>query len=137
MRGVLLLALVALGSAAAAPRFGPFGTERHPVTREARFSGRPSARRAGDTFFRLSYEFYRRVVTPIDGPRCAHRPTCSRYGLLAVERHGAVGMLLTVDRLLRAGESSALRRLRLLREGDQLVLDDPLEDSTFWLGPRG
>ena len=41
-----------------------------------------------------------------------------------------------LDRLIRAGESSALRRLRLVRDGDALYSWDPLEESTFWFSPR-
>ena len=132
---VALLFFASGASLASAPRsFGPFGSEKSPVTRDAAFRrAAPAAPEPPDTFLRLSYEFYRTVVTPIDGPRCAHRPTCSRYGLLAVRAHGAIGLLLTVDRLLRGGDSSAVRRLRLLREGDRLYLSDPVEESTFWL----
>ncbi|MFZ5470598.1 MAG: membrane protein insertion efficiency factor YidD [Myxococcota bacterium] len=127
MNAVLLAALLG---------FGPFGTDRHPVTSEVRRASAPlRSLRGDDTFFQLSYDFYRTVVSPIDGARCAHRPTCSRYGLLSVRRHGVVGMLLTFDRLLRAGESSALRKLRLLEDGETLHLLDPLEESTFWFSP--
>ena len=37
-----------------------------------------------------------------DGPRCSFYPTCSAYGILSVRERGAMlGVLLTVDRLLR------------------------------------
>ena len=37
-----------------------------------------------------------------DGAQCPFYPTCSAYGILAVREHGAaLGVLLTVDRLLR------------------------------------
>lgn len=116
--------------------FGPFGSENHPVTREARFERTGPADSPSSSFFRLSYELYRLVLSPIDGPRCSHRPTCSRYAMQAVDRHGALGILLAVDRLLRAEQSSALRTLRLLKEGERLYLVDPLEESTFWFTSR-
>jgi hypothetical protein len=107
--------------------FGPFGSERHPVTRDAVAAGAPAESRGSD-FFEVAYEVYRGWITPIDGPRCAHRPTCSRYGLLAVRRYGGVGLLLTIDRLMRGEESSSLRRLRF--DGAHFL--DPLAESTFW-----
>ncbi len=116
--------------------FGPFGSDRHPVTREARFERPRPAISPSSSFFQLSYDFYRTVLSPIDGPRCSHRPTCSRYAMQAVDRHGVLGILLAVDRLLRAEQSSALRTLRLLMEGERLYLIDPLEESTFWFTSR-
>lgn len=127
--GFLLILLTA--QAWASPRFGPFGSPRHPVTHEVRAQARPPPPE-DETFFRVSWEFYRAVLTPIDGPRCRHRPTCSLYGLQAVRRHGLVGMLLTLDRLLRAGESSAVRALPLVPDGESFRVLDPVEASTFW-----
>ena len=46
--------------------------------------------------------FYRRFVSPLLGPRCRFTPTCSAYGLEAIQRHGPwKGGWLTVRRLLR------------------------------------
>ena len=46
--------------------------------------------------------FYRRFISPMIGPRCRFTPTCSAYGLEAIQRHGPWrGGLLTVRRLLR------------------------------------
>ena len=46
--------------------------------------------------------FYRRFVSPLLGPRCRFIPTCSAYGLEAIEKHGPWrGGWLTVKRLLR------------------------------------
>jgi hypothetical protein len=124
------VALLALGHA---PAFGPFATHCAAVTRDASFhETRRQAPRGDENFFRLSYEFYRNVVSAIDGPVCPHRPTCSRYGFEAVQRHGLVGMWLTVDRLWRGAQSSAVRRLHLVEDAHGLRLDDPLEESTFW-----
>ena len=46
--------------------------------------------------------FYRRFISPLIGPRCRFVPTCSAYGLEAIQRHGPWrGSWLTFKRLLR------------------------------------
>jgi putative membrane protein insertion efficiency factor len=45
---------------------------------------------------------YRRLISPIYGDVCRYYPSCSAYGLEAVETHGAVrGSWLTVRRIGR------------------------------------
>lgn len=45
---------------------------------------------------------YRLMLSPWLGASCRFEPTCSRYSLTALERHGALaGSYLTVHRLLR------------------------------------
>ncbi len=45
---------------------------------------------------------WRRFISPLYGDVCKFHPTCSAYGLRALETHGAVrGVWLTVRRLLR------------------------------------
>ena len=34
--------------------------------------------------------FYQAVGSPFLGGHCRHYPTCSHYGIEAIERHGAV-----------------------------------------------
>ena len=46
--------------------------------------------------------FYRLWLSPFLGPRCRFIPTCSAYGLEAIQRHGPwKGGWLTLRRLLR------------------------------------
>ena len=46
--------------------------------------------------------FYRRAISPHTKPCCKYIPTCSAYGLEAIERFGALkGGLLTLWRILR------------------------------------
>ncbi|MGX6443122.1 membrane protein insertion efficiency factor YidD [Neobacillus sp. K501] len=46
--------------------------------------------------------FYQVVISPIKPPTCRFYPTCSHYGLEAVQRFGAVkGGWLTIKRILK------------------------------------
>ena len=46
--------------------------------------------------------FYRRAISPLTPASCKYIPTCSQYGLEAIERFGALkGGLLTLWRILR------------------------------------
>ncbi|MEY3735917.1 MAG: hypothetical protein RLZZ624_976 [Cyanobacteriota bacterium] len=47
-------------------------------------------------------QLYRQGISPLIGPRCRFIPTCSAYGLEAIQRHGPWrGGWLTLRRLLR------------------------------------
>jgi putative membrane protein insertion efficiency factor len=46
--------------------------------------------------------FYRKGISPLKPPVCRFTPTCSQYGLEAIERYGAArGSWLLVRRLAR------------------------------------
>ncbi|MBX6350866.1 MAG: membrane protein insertion efficiency factor YidD [Clostridia bacterium] len=46
--------------------------------------------------------FYRRYISPLTPPSCRFYPTCSEYGLVAVERYGAArGLWLLARRIAR------------------------------------
>jgi putative component of membrane protein insertase Oxa1/YidC/SpoIIIJ protein YidD len=83
----------------------------------------------------FGFRLYSRYITRIDGARCEHRPTCSRYALEAVREHGFVlGAFLSLDRLLRTNRSSTLRRLPSYRHEEGYILySDPLEENDFFL----
>ena len=45
---------------------------------------------------------YRRVLSPLLGPRCRYHPSCSAYAVGSIERHGILrGVRLAGWRLLR------------------------------------
>jgi membrane protein insertion efficiency factor YidD len=129
----ILTALTSMGLLAAPP--GPFGNARHPVTREAwtRPTVGHSTPPLSSSFLGTAHGVYRDILSPVDGPRCAHRPTCSRYAWQALAQHGWLGIWLTYDRLLRDARSSSVRLLPVRLEEGRLVYLDPLTESTFWL----
>jgi len=51
--------------------------------------------------------FYRKYISPMKSTKCPYIPTCSAYGLEAVEKHGALkGGILTLWRILRCNPFS-------------------------------
>jgi hypothetical protein len=102
------------------------------IPRESRSRGRGSA-----SIFTLPFLFYKNVVSPTDGPRCHHYPTCSAYALQAVRKHGPwLGALMAMNRVTApAGISSALRDQPIfLHHGVPRYLD-PLDANDFWIDP--
>ncbi|WP_392454141.1 membrane protein insertion efficiency factor YidD [Chryseomicrobium aureum] len=44
--------------------------------------------------------FYQKAISPLTPPSCRFYPTCSHYGVEAIQKHGAVkGGFLTVRRI--------------------------------------
>ncbi|MGN1402102.1 MAG: membrane protein insertion efficiency factor YidD [Bacillus sp. (in: firmicutes)] len=47
-------------------------------------------------------KFYRKFISPLTPPSCRFYPTCSQYGIEAIQRFGAVkGSWLTIKRILK------------------------------------
>lgn len=50
----------------------------------------------------LLIRFYRKAISPLFGPTCRFRPTCSEYAIQAYEKYGFFkGSYLAVRRILR------------------------------------
>ena len=46
------------------------------------------------------FRFYQKVISPLTPPSCRFYPTCSHYGIEAVQKHGAIkGGYLTIKRI--------------------------------------
>lgn len=116
--------------------FGPWSTDDSAptVASTSHASSGPSYRTANDGFIDFVYGAYSGYLTRIDGARCEHRPTCSRYGFQAIKRHGYVlGAWMTVDRLLRPPRSSVLRDMPIYKvEEGRRYYYDPIENNDFW-----
>ncbi|MDY6280498.1 MAG: membrane protein insertion efficiency factor YidD [Roseburia faecis] len=52
-------------------------------------------------------KFYQKYLSPLKTTKCPYIPTCSNYGLQAIEKYGAFkGGLLTIWRILRCNPFS-------------------------------
>ena len=52
-------------------------------------------------------KFYRKYLSPLMSTRCPYTPTCSQYGLEAVEKYGAIkGGALAAWRIIRCNPFS-------------------------------
>ena len=52
-------------------------------------------------------KFYRKHLSPLKRSHCPYTPTCSQYGLDAIEKYGALkGGLLAIWRILRCNPFS-------------------------------
>lgn len=79
---------------------------------------------------------YANLLTKLDGPRCGHLPTCSRFASQAVGRHGALGVLMGLDRLQQPNDSSAIRKLPEIEGFGAVRGFDPVENYEFWISER-
>jgi len=77
---------------------------------------------------------YSNFITKIDGARCQHYPTCSRFANQAVAEHGLLGILMGLDRVIQDGNSSVLRALPQLEMpgGGMARHFDPISNYEFW-----
>lgn len=58
--------------------------------------------RVAKLFFLYCIKSYQRFISPLLPPNCIYSPTCSQYGVEAINKHGALrGGWLTLKRLLR------------------------------------
>lgn len=47
-------------------------------------------------------KFYKKIISPLTPPSCRFYPTCSSYGMEAIQRFGAFkGSYLTIKRILK------------------------------------
>lgn len=58
-------------------------------------------------FMLAGIRFYRKYLSPLKTIRCPYIPTCSEYGLEAIEKYGALkGGLMALWRILRCNPFS-------------------------------
>lgn len=82
-------------------------------------------------FLKKSIRFFITYISPIDGDRCPMYPTCSSYGMQAVERHGfIVGSIMTADRLIH--ESDEMTCAPMVEVVGSVRHLDTLDNNDFW-----
>ena len=125
---IATLLLTWVWSAAAGRNFGPWSADpRHPTMQSSGSNRAPENKIASSSPFSLAFAFWSRLLTRVDGPRCAHQPTCSAYAHQAMARHGLpLGAWLALNRLMRGAHSSVLRRLPTIRNAHGIFYLDPL-----------
>ncbi|MBI4495692.1 MAG: membrane protein insertion efficiency factor YidD [Deltaproteobacteria bacterium] len=70
-------------------------------------------------------------ISPVDGDRCPSYPTCSQYGLQAIQKHGPlIGWVMIFDRLIH--EFDEVHRARPLEAHGRTRYFDPVENNDFW-----
>jgi hypothetical protein len=75
--------------------------------------------------------FWRKIMSRHWGNRCSHYPSCSKYSLLAIEKHGPViGFVMTFDRLQH--ESNEARYSPIIQINGIRKVYDPVENNDFW-----
>ena len=84
-----------------------------------------------DSPFLSALNWYRTVLSPLDGKRCDMAPTCSLYAQQAFREHGPLwGFVLTADRLLHEADEQRFVPSYLLKGERHFV--DPLTANTYW-----
>lgn len=84
---------------------------------------------AGNNFI---FNFYSKVISPVDGDRCPMTPSCSQYAARAIEKHGSVmGWIMACDRLQRCGRDTAALS-KTVMVGNVPLSHDPVSENDFW-----
>lgn len=80
-------------------------------------------------------DFYRGPLNHLSAVRyglCPMYPSCSKYGLQALAKHGElIGWAMACDRLMRCGRDT-IHRVPKVRVGGAVLFFDPLENNDFW-----
>lgn len=122
-----------LSASADATPWGPFRTERAPVTVDARAEVRKTPALPSADPMRFAFLVYQKTLSSQDGARCLHHPTCSLYGLQMVRRHRVLGFLMTPDRIWRGHRSSFLRAMPMTTVYETRRYYDPIDANDFFL----
>jgi putative membrane protein insertion efficiency factor len=98
----------------------------------SRVAKRPSA---GSTNpIRLSaygwIRIFQRFISPVDGESCSYHPSCSAYGLHAIEKHGLVlGLPMTAERVMRSHSPENPARYPLYESEGNFYYWDPVKQK--------
>ena len=77
-------------------------------------------------------QLFRKFISSVDGNRCPMEPTCSRYCLEAIKKHGSLaGWIMCSDRLMRCGRDEEKLAPPGWVNGEKGSYD-PLSKNDFW-----
>jgi putative component of membrane protein insertase Oxa1/YidC/SpoIIIJ protein YidD len=87
----------------------------------------------GDTTIATApIHFFRNILSGADGHRCPMTPSCSRYALTAIQRHGAfMGWIMACDRLMRCGRDE-LKHSPTVMTRNGVRCRDTVDNNDFW-----
>jgi len=76
--------------------------------------------------------FYQTQISPAIGARCSLHPSCSRYAVDALKKHGPTGIAIAGDRMVREPDVVEAKA-RPVVISHQIKYADPISDHTFWM----
>ncbi|MBW2603147.1 MAG: membrane protein insertion efficiency factor YidD [Deltaproteobacteria bacterium] len=77
-------------------------------------------------------KFYQDYISSVDGNRCPMHPTCSRYCIEALKKHGTfLGWIMCSDRLIRCGRDEEKLSNPVWIDGEKRSYD-PVSNNDFW-----
>ena len=88
-------------------------------------------------FFRISavgmIRLFQRYISPVDGQSCSFYPSCSSYGLKAIQKHGLlIGVPMAAERIMRNHRVTDSDRYSLIERNGTFYYYDPVEANEFW-----
>ena len=90
-----------------------------------------TAQRQTDTLV-LPIKFYRNTISKADGNRCRMEPSCSKFCIDALTKHGfLLGWIMCSDRLLRCGRDEGKISAPIWINGEKRIYD-PVSNNDFW-----
>ena len=76
---------------------------------------------------------FQKFISPVDGSSCTYYPTCSAYGVHAIEKHGLfIGIPMTAERIMRDHRPDDPARYPLRERRGQFYYWDPVESNDDW-----
>lgn len=73
---------------------------------------------------------FQKFISPVDGHSCSYYPSCSAYGLQAIDRHGLLlGIPMTAERIMRNHRPDNPARYPLYEQGGRFYYWDPVESN--------
>lgn len=80
----------------------------------------------------LPIQFYQAYISRVDGNRCQMEPSCSKFCVDTVKKHGFfLGWIMCSDRLVRCGRDEE-KISSPIRINNEKRIYDPVSNNDFW-----